>query len=104
MSLRKKASMSAYVIAWVMIERYTPVTRERKASQPKTTASRPGTKITIAAAQAKWSNPHQNQGNFGQLRKTMKSGSSGLPYTPRVPICRIRYMPMQYPPSAKKAP
>ena len=30
-----------------MIDKYTPVTRERKASQPKTKASNPGTNTTI---------------------------------------------------------
>ena len=54
-----------------------------------------GTSTIIAAAQAKWSNPHQNEGNSFQLRNTIKSGNSGLPYTPGVPICRIKYMPIQ---------
>ncbi len=77
-----------------MIERYTPVTRERKANQPKTRASRPGISMTISAANPKCSNPCQYHGNSFQFKKTMKSGRSGFPYTPRVPIWRIRYMPI----------
>ena len=62
-----------------MIDRYTPVTRERNASQPNTNASRPGTSKIISAANQNWSKPCQYQGSSLQLRKTMKSGSSGLP-------------------------
>ena len=69
--------------------------RLRKANQPKTRASSPGTSTTIAAANAKLSKPCQYQGRESQFRNTMKSGSSGFPYTPRSPIWRIRYMPMQ---------
>ena len=69
-----------------MIDRYTPVTRDRNASQPNTSASRPGTMTTMAIAHQKWLNPVQNHGSSVQFRNTMKSGSSGLPYTPRVPI------------------
>src|ERR1700761_6199073 len=79
MSLRKNASISAYVRAWVMIDRYTPVTRERNASQPNTIASTPGTSMTMAAANQKWLKPYQYQGGEFQLRKTMKSGRSGFP-------------------------
>ena len=77
-----------------MIERYTPVTRERNASQPNTNASAAGTSAIIASANQKWLNPSQNHGSFFQLRKTMKSGRIGSPYTPRRPIWRMRYMPM----------
>jgi len=52
----------------------------------------------------KWSKPNQYHGNCFQLRNTMKSGSTGCPYTPRSPICRIRCMPIAYPPRAKNAP
>ena len=62
MSLRKNASIRAYVSAWVMIERYTPVTRDRKANHPNTSASRPGTSATMASAIEKWLKPCQNQG------------------------------------------
>ncbi|MOA68681.1 hypothetical protein D3C78_1964130 [compost metagenome] len=55
------------------------MTRERKANQPKTKASRPGTTRTISMAKGNMSNPYQNHGNSFQLRKTMKSGRSGLP-------------------------
>ena len=53
-SLRLKASISAKVSAWVMIEKYTPVTRERNASQPKISASSPGARTTASAATGKW--------------------------------------------------
>ena len=42
-SLRKNSSIAAKVIACVMIEKYTPLMRERKAKKPNTKASRPGT-------------------------------------------------------------
>ena len=77
-----------------MIDRYTPVTRERNASQPKISASTPGTTMTISAANQNISKPCQNQGSSFQFRNTMKSGRIGSPYTPRVPTCRIRYMPI----------
>jgi len=38
--------------------------------------------------------PEPEPGSSFQLRKTMKSGSNGFPYTPRGPIWRIRYMPI----------
>ena len=77
-----------------MIDRYTPPTRERKTSQPKAKARTPGASSTISIANQNWSKPHQYHGSASQLRNTMKSGSSALPYMPRVPIWRIRYMPM----------
>ncbi len=52
-SLRKNSSMKAKVIAWVMIEKYTPLMRERKAKKPNTSASSPGARITSAALQRK---------------------------------------------------
>ena len=42
-SLRKNSSIAAKVIACVMIEKYTPLMRERKAKKPNTNASSPGT-------------------------------------------------------------
>jgi len=77
-----------------MIDRYTPVTRERNANQPKASASAAGTTITISMANQNMSKPCQNQGSCFQFRNTMKSGRIGSPYTPRGPIWRIRYMPM----------
>ncbi len=77
-----------------MIDRYTPVTRERKASQPNTNASNPGTNTTIASANQNVSKPCQYHGRVSQFRNTMKSGRFGLPYTPRAPIWRMRYMPI----------
>ena len=47
----------------------------------------------IAKAKGKYWKPCQYQGSAFQSRNTMKSGSS-LWYTPSVPICRIRYMPI----------
>ena len=40
--------MKAKVIACVMIEKYTPLMRERKAKKPNTKASTPGTNTTSA--------------------------------------------------------
>ena len=77
-----------------MIDRYTPVTRLRNASQPNTAAKIAGTSIAIRMANGKKLKPCQYQGSSFQFRNTMKSGSSALPYWPRLPICRIRYMPI----------
>ncbi len=52
------------------------VDAERKANQPNTKASRPGTTTTISMAKAKWLKPYQYQGSSGQFRNTMKSGST----------------------------
>ena len=49
-SLRKNSSMKAKVSAWVMMEKYTPLMRERNAKKPKTKASIPGTSTTSSAA------------------------------------------------------
>jgi hypothetical protein len=40
-SLRKNSSIAAKVSACVMIEKYTPLMRERKAKKPNTKASSP---------------------------------------------------------------
>ena len=77
-----------------MIDRYTPVTRERNASHPNANASAPGASATIAIANQNRSKPYQNHGSSVQFRNTMKSGRIGCPYTPRVPIWRIRYIPI----------
>src|ERR1051325_7138672 len=45
-SLRKNRSIAAYVIACVMIEKYTPLMRERKAKKPNTKATIAGTAPT----------------------------------------------------------
>ncbi len=91
-SLRKNSSMKAKVIAWVMMEKYTPLMRERKAKKPNASASRPGARITSVALHRKCSDPVQNQGKAFQSRNTMKSGRSDW-YCPSRPIWRIRYMP-----------
>src|SRR5437762_10523115 len=70
--LRKKPSSSANVSACVMIDRYTPVTRLRKANQPNTKASAPGTSSTMMAAYQKWSKKYQKTGSSFQFRNTMK--------------------------------
>ncbi len=80
-------------MACVMIDRYTPLTRERNAKKPNSHASTPGTSTTSSAAQAKCPVPCQNQGSSFQSRKTMKSGRS-LWYTPSRPMARIRYIPI----------
>ena len=74
--LRKNSSIAAKVSACVMIEKYTPFTRERNAKKPNTNASRPGTSTTSSAAHQKCSLFHQCQGNSFQSRNTMKSGRS----------------------------
>ncbi len=84
--------MAANVSAWVMMEKYTPLMRERKAKKPNTKASSPGTATTRKADQRRESVPSQYHGSSFQSRNTMKSGRSLL-YTPSRPICRIRYMP-----------
>jgi hypothetical protein len=48
-SLRKNSSIAANVSACVMIDRYTPLTRERNAKKPNTQASTAGTSTTSAA-------------------------------------------------------
>ena len=77
-SLRKNSSMAAKVSACVMMEKYTPLMRERKANQPNTSASRPGTATTSSICAAKLSLQAQCHGNSFQFRKTMKSGMSLL--------------------------
>ncbi len=59
-----------------MIEKYTPLMRERKANQPNTKATSPGSATTRNSAHSRESEPAQYQGNSFQSRKTMKSGSS----------------------------
>ena len=78
-SFLKNANIRAYVIAWVIIDRYTPLTRDLNASVPKIKASNPGPRNTITTIQIALLLPAQYQGISVQLRKTMKSGRSGLP-------------------------
>ncbi len=92
-ALRKKSSIAANVSACVMMEKYTPFTRERKAKKPKTNARIPGTRTTSNAHHQNWSEFHHCQGSSFQSRNTMKSGRSAW-YWPSRPICRMRYMPM----------
>ncbi len=80
--------MPAKVSAWVMIEKYTPLIRERKAKKPNTRASRPGASTTRHRAQRKLLVPYQYQGSSLQARKLMKAGK------PSPALSRIRYMPM----------
>src|SRR6476660_9963964 len=75
-SLRKNSSIAAYVSACVMIEKYTPLIRERNAKKPNTNASTPGNSTTSSAQYQKWSVKVQYQGYCFQSRKTMKSGRS----------------------------
>lgn len=76
------------VSAWVMIEKYTPLIRERKAKKPKISASSPGANTTRHIAQRKWSVPAQYHGSSVHDRKVMKAGN------PSPAAWRIRYMPM----------
>jgi hypothetical protein len=77
-SLRKKNSIAAKTRAWVMIEKYTPLMRERKAKKPNTRPTSAGTVSTRSTAQRNESEPVQYQGSSFQSRKTMKSGRSDL--------------------------
>ena len=61
-SLRKNSSMKAKVSAWVMMEKYTPLMRERNAKNPNTKARIPGTSTTSSAEYQKCSVNDQYQG------------------------------------------
>jgi len=87
-SLRNSSSIPAKVRAWVMIEKYTPLIRERKAKKPNTRASKPGASTIRHRAQRKCSVPAQYQGNSFHERKVMNAGK------PSPAAWRIRYMPM----------
>ncbi|MNN70115.1 hypothetical protein D3C81_1859470 [compost metagenome] len=87
-SLRKNSSIPAKVRAWVMIEKYTPLIRERKAKKPNTKASNPGAKTTRHRVQRKLLVPVQNHGISVHDRKVMNAGK------PSPEAWRIRYMPM----------
>jgi hypothetical protein len=50
-------------MAWVRIDRYTPVTRLRKASQPKRSARSPGTRTTMRSWSGRLPEKAQSQGN-----------------------------------------
>ena len=71
-----------------MIEKYTPLIRERKAKKPNTSASRPGASTTRHRVQRKLLVPVQNHGSSVQERKVMNAGK------PSPEAWRIRYMPM----------
>ena len=71
-----------------MIEKYTPLIRERKAKKPNTNASNPGANTTRHIAQRKCSVPTQYQGNSVHDKKVMNAGNS----SPEA--WRIRYMPI----------
>ena len=86
-SLRKNNSAAAKVMAWVIIEKYTPLIFERKAKKPKIKATKAGTDKTKIIAQAKCSVPTQYQGSSVQLRKRIKSSR------PSPAASRIRYIP-----------
>jgi len=63
-------------MACVMMEKYTPLMRERNANQPNTSASSPGTATTSTSVAMKLSDSAQCQGSVFQSRNTMKSGRS----------------------------
>ena len=77
-SLRKKSNIAAKVMACVMMEKYTPLMRERNAKNPNTSATRPGTATMKISVAKKLSLKVQCQGNVFQSRNTMKSGRSLL--------------------------
>ncbi|MCY1432459.1 hypothetical protein D9M71_484590 [compost metagenome] len=87
-SLRKNNSIPAKVRAWVMIEKYTPLIRDRKAKKPNTRASNPGASIARHKAQRKCWVPAQYQGSSVQDKKVMNAGK------PSPAASRIKYMPM----------
>ncbi|MNL71753.1 hypothetical protein D3C87_1969610 [compost metagenome] len=87
-SLRKNSSMPAKVRAWVMIEKYTPLIRERKAKKPNTNASNPGASTTRHKVQRKLLVPVQNHGSSVHDRNVMNAGK------PSPEAWRIRYMPI----------
>ncbi|MNQ16216.1 hypothetical protein D3C85_292120 [compost metagenome] len=57
-----------------MIEKYTPLIRERKAKKPNTSASNPGASTTRHIAQRKLLVPVQYHGNSLHDRKVMNAG------------------------------
>ncbi|SQF89263.1 Uncharacterised protein [Pseudomonas fluorescens] len=59
-----------------MIEKYTPLIRERKAKNPNTRASKPGASTTRHRAQRKCSVPIQYQGSSVHDKKVMNAGNS----------------------------
>ena len=61
-----------------MIEKYTPLMRERNANQPNTKASSAGTNTTSSICSTKESDKLHVQGRVFQFRNTMKSGNSLL--------------------------
>ena len=60
--------------AWVMMEKYTPLIRLRKAKNPKTKAKRTGTARARTMATGKWRKGPQNHGSVFTWFHTMKSG------------------------------
>src|SRR5690606_12701077 len=86
-SLRKNNTAAAKVMAWVMIEKYTPLIFERKAKYTKIKAISPGTRITKVSDHKICSVPTQYHGSSVQLKKRMKSGK------PSPADSRIRYIP-----------
>ena len=62
-----------------MMDKYTPLTRERNANVPKMKANKPGPAKTNKIITKALSEPAQYQGNSVQFKNTIKSGSSGLP-------------------------
>ena len=70
--------MAANVMAWVMMEKYTPLIRERNAKKPNTSATSPGAATTRNSVAKKLSDRAQCHGKVFQSRKTMKSGNALL--------------------------
>ncbi|MNL82465.1 hypothetical protein D3C87_2098550 [compost metagenome] len=71
-----------------MIEKYTPLIRERKAKKPNTNANNPGANTTRHIDQRKLLVPAQYHGNSVHDRKVMNAGK------PSPEAWRIRYMPI----------
>ena len=93
-SLRKNSSIAAKVSACVMIEKYTPLMRERKAKKPNTKASRPGTSTHQQHLRDEAVAQRPVPGEFLPVQEDHEVGQVRLRYWPSRPIWRIRYMPM----------
>ncbi len=72
-----------------MMEKYTPLMRERNANQPNTKATSPGTATMSTSVAAKLSDSAQCHGISFQSRNTMKAGRPSGPAA-----SRIRCMPI----------
>ena len=78
-ALRKKSSMSAKVTAWVMMEKYTPRMRERKAKNPKTSAAAVGDDQDYGQGVPEMLEPVPEPGNLVPVHELHELGQAFLP-------------------------